>query len=344
MKLLQFGTRTPVGRQRHLGALIEGSVEDGVVVDLTAAARASLSRQRIPAAGVRPLAEALAPASMLSFIEAGGPARDIAERAIGVAVEDGVEEDDFGAPLRFATADITVLPVITRPPMLRDFMAFEEHLLNVFPRLGREIPNEWYQRPAYYKGNTSAIGGHGEDIAFPPYAAELDLEFEFAAVLGSDGVNIDESDARAHIFGYTVYNDLSERAIQAKEMTIGLGPAKGKDFLGAHVLGPVIVTADELTDPYALAMTASVDGEVWADTSSAEMTWRFEQMIAYASTAEQLRAGEVFGSGTVGGGSGAEQDRHLEPGALLELTVEKIGTLRNRVVATADATRREAYL
>src|SRR5690606_9337786 len=134
-----------------------------------------------------------------------------------------------------------------------------------------------------------------------------------------------------------------ERDIQAKEMTVGLGPAKGKDFRRGHVLGPVIVTADELVDPYALGMTATVNGELWTDRSSAEMTWRFEQMISYASMSEPLRAGEVFGSGTVGDGSGAEQDRWLRPGDVTELTVEGIGTLRNRVVA-ARPTTEEEYL
>src|SRR5690606_12579027 len=124
----------------------------------------------------------------------------------------------------------------------------------------------------------------------PAYAEQLDMEFEFAAILGRDGTDIAEGSALDHIFGYTVYNDLSVRAIQTQEMTVGLGPAKGKDFHYGHVLGPIIVTADEVPDPYALAMTATVNGEVWTDTNSSDMTWRFEQMISYASMSEPLRA------------------------------------------------------
>ncbi|MET0860427.1 MAG: fumarylacetoacetate hydrolase family protein [Microbacterium sp.] len=344
MRLLQYTTTTDQGPRRHLGALVEGTVDDGTIIDLSAAGRAALAHEGVSAAGIRDLWPHLAPVTMLAFVQGGRRTRDAADRALEWIAESGSDRDGFGQAIRHHTAGITVLPAITDPPMLRDFMAFEKHLKNVFPRLGREIPDEWYRRPVYYKGNTASIGAHAQDVAFPVYADQLDLEFEFAAILGRDGTNIAESDALDHIFGYTVYDDFSARAVQALEMTVGLGPAKGKDFHGAHVLGPVVVTADEIADPYALSMTGVVDGETWTVGSSADMHWRFEQMISYASTDEPLRAGEVFGSGTVGDGSGAEQDRWLDPGALVELTVEEIGTLRNRVVAKADAPHREDYL
>ncbi|MCU1420581.1 MAG: fumarylacetoacetate hydrolase, partial [Microbacteriaceae bacterium] len=269
---------------------------------------------------------------LLGVIEGGARSRDLAEQAMQATLERGWETDAVGARIRYRTDRIRHLPAITAPPLLRDFMAFEKHLLNVFPKLGREIPEEWYRRPVYYKGNPSAIGAHEEDVAIPSYEQALDLEFEFAAIIGTAGVDISESEALSHIFGYTIYDDFSARVIQAAEMTVGLGPAKGKDFIAAHVLGPVVVTADELGDPYSLAMTATVNGEQWTDGSSADMHWRFEQLIAYASRDEIVRVGEVFGSGTVGDGSGAEQGRTLAAGDLVELTVERIGTLRNRVV------------
>lgn len=334
MRLLQFATSSQQGRRCHLGALVEGTADDGVVVDLSAAARILLSREGVSAAGIERLAPALVPASMLRFVEAGARARDAGERALDEVLRHGDESDPLGAQVRYAAADLELLPAMTSPPMLRDFMAFEKHLLNVFPRLGREIPDEWYRRPVYYKGNTASLGAHRQDVRFPGYAEQLDMEFEFAAILGRDGTDVLESQARDHIFGYTIYNDLSARAIQTLEMTVGLGPAKGKDFHHGHVLGPVVVTADELPDPYSLSMTGVVNGELWTQSNSADMTWRFEQMIAYASASEPLRAGEVIGSGTVGDGSGAELGRWLDPGDVMELTVEGIGTLRNRVVAT----------
>jgi 2-keto-4-pentenoate hydratase/2-oxohepta-3-ene-1,7-dioic acid hydratase in catechol pathway len=116
----------------------------------------------------------------------------------------------------------------------------------------------------------------------------------------------------------------------------GLGPAKGKDFDGAHVLGPVLVTADEIPDPYDLTMTATVTDEAWTTGSTGAMHWRFEQMIAHASRSETLRPVEVFGSGTVGAGSAAEVGRTLHAGDVVELTVDRLGTLRNTVVAAPN--------
>ncbi|MCX7522537.1 fumarylacetoacetate hydrolase family protein [Microbacterium sp. STN6] len=336
MRLVSFETAGDQGRTAHLGALVSGDADSGELIDLTAATRALLARGTATHEAAKRIAAALVPASLLGFIEGGARARDLADEAVSATLERGWEEDAGGRRIRYRTEQITHLPAITGPPLLRDFMAFEKHLVNVFPRLGREIPDEWYRRPVYYKGNPSAIGAHEQDVAVPSYAERLDLEFEFAAIIGVGGVDIAEEDAPGHVFGYTVYDDFSAREIQSAEMTVGLGPAKGKDFLGAHVLGPVVVTADELGDPYALGMTARVNGETWANGSSSAMHWRFEQMIAYASRDELVRAGEVFGSGTVGDGSGAEQDRWLEVDDVVELTVEGIGTLRNRVVATRE--------
>jgi 2-keto-4-pentenoate hydratase/2-oxohepta-3-ene-1,7-dioic acid hydratase (catechol pathway) len=336
VKLVSFETAGDQGRVAHLGALISGDADSGELIDLSAATRALLESEAIAHGSAARIAAALVPPSLLGFIEGGPRSRDLADQALAATIERGWRSDPIGARIRYRTDEITHLPAITGPPMLRDFMAFEKHLINVFPTLGREIPDEWYRRPVYYKGNPSAIGAHEQDVAIPSYADRLDLEFEFAAIVGRAGVDIAEEDAAAHIFGYTVYDDFSAREIQSAEMTVGLGPAKGKDFLAAHVLGPVVVTADELGDPYALGMTALVNGEQWTEGSTGDMHWRFEQMIAYASRDELVRVGEVFGSGTVGDGSGSEQGKWLDAGDVVELTVEKIGTLRNRVVSTRE--------
>ncbi|MFM8254488.1 MAG: fumarylacetoacetate hydrolase family protein [Actinomycetota bacterium] len=332
MKLLSFETVVGSERRQHLGALVEGDADTGLVIDLTAASNSLLLSQGLPTSAAIERANQLTPPSALGFIQGGNQSRELAESALSVALKSGVESAPDGSRVRFSAAEVTVLPAISRPPLLRDFMSFEDHLLNVFPKLNRPIPEEWYRRPVYYKGNPSSIGAHRQEIEFPEYAEFLDLEFEFALVIGKAGVNIREDDARQHIYGYTIYNDFSARAIQSAEMTVGLGPAKGKDFVGAHVLGPVLVTADEIPDPYSLSMRGWVNDEQWTDGSSSAMNWKFEEMIAYASWNEQLQVGEVFGSGTVGNGSGAEQDKVLNPGDVIRLEMSTIGTLENRLI------------
>ena len=161
----------------------------------------------------------------------------------------------------------------------------------------------------------------------------MDFELELACVIGRRGKDIAKGAAPAHIFGYTVFNDFSARDAQGIEMEGRLGPAKGKDFDGANVLGPCIVTADEIGDPYALRMQARVNGETWCDASSSTMHWKFDDLVAHISQGETLHPGEIIGSGTVGGGCGLEHARFLSSGDLVELEIEKIGTLRNRVLA-----------
>jgi 2-keto-4-pentenoate hydratase/2-oxohepta-3-ene-1,7-dioic acid hydratase in catechol pathway len=331
MQLISFATHEPSGIKRHLGALIDGDTENGVIIDLSAAGRSLLSHEGVPLAGIERVASELAPDNSLKFIQNGARTLEFAYKSVEYVLATGEIEDPFTAQIRYSSERVSTLPSISNPPLLRDFMAFEEHLLNVYPKLNRPIPEEWYKRPVFYKGNTHSIGGNTDEILFPDYAEVMDFEFEFAIILGRDGINISEEKARKHIFGFTIYNDFSARAIQSQEMSVGLGPAKGKDFTRGHVLGPTIVTADEIDDPYALKMTAYVNGEMWTDGSSSNMHWKFEQMIAYASWNEELQAGEVFGSGTVGNGSGVEQDKFLVSGDRIELTVSKLGKLVNTV-------------
>jgi 2-keto-4-pentenoate hydratase/2-oxohepta-3-ene-1,7-dioic acid hydratase in catechol pathway len=244
---------------------------------------------------------------MVAFIEAGAPAGD--PRAV-----DG--DARLLAPLR--------------PRSLRDFLAFEGHLKGALGRLGRPIPDEWYELPAYYKGMPDTVIGPEDEIPWPSWTERLDHELELGCVIGRRCRDVAAADAGDVIFGYTIWNDISARDVQARELPIGMGPAKAKDWDGSNVLGPCIVTADEL-DASALAMRVRVNGEQWGEASSAEMHHTFADMIAYASRSQTLYPGEVFGSGTAPGGSGLELDRWLEPGDLVELEIEGIGVLRNRI-------------
>jgi 2-keto-4-pentenoate hydratase/2-oxohepta-3-ene-1,7-dioic acid hydratase in catechol pathway len=243
---------------------------------------------------------------MVAFIEAGAPVGD-ATPAAGARLL---------APLR--------------PRTLRDFLTFRGHMENALGRLGLPIPEEWFTTPAYYKGLPDTVIGPEAEIPWPAYTDRLDHELELAAVIGKPGRDIPRERALEHVFGWTIWNDLSARDVQAKELKLGLGPAKGKDWDGSNVLGPCIVSADEL-DASDLRMTVRVNGEVWGEDTSANMHHTFADLIAYSSLAQTLYPGEVLGSGTAAGGSGLELDRWLREGDEVELEIEGIGILRNRV-------------
>ena len=236
--------------------------------------------------------------------------------------------------------DVRLRSPIPRPLLLRDFYAFEEHVKNARGRRGLTIPEEWYEFPAFYYSNPSTVVGPDDDVLYPSYSKALDFELEIACVIGKGGTNVPEKKARDFIAGYTIMNDWSARDVQEKEMKIGLGPAKAKDF--ATSLGPWLVTSDELqdktagSDKFDLDMTASVNGKLLSKGNAKNMHWSFPQMIARASEAVELHPGEVFGSGTVGTGSilelGPKVHAYLQPGDNVELEIERLGVLRNRII------------
>lgn len=332
MRLVSFTTTTAMGRAQHLGALL---ADDETVVDLTAATVARLDSVGLPLSAAVRVADAVVSDDVGVFVENGELALDAARFSLDWLERAGAEHGPTGATLRYPLGLLSLLPAVPMPRLIRDFMGFEQHLRNIYPRLGREIPAEWFAMPVYYKGNPASVGAHGDHVEIPAYGdGQLDFEFEVAAVIGRGGRDIAEEDALAHIAGFTIYDDFSARGIQNREMSVGLGPAKGKDFDGAHVLGPWLVTADEVGDPYALAMRATVNGREWTTGSTGDLHWSFEQMIAHASRSETLQSLEVFGSGTVGGGSAAEVGETLRAGDIVELTVDRLGTLTNTVAAT----------
>ena len=243
---------------------------------------------------------------MVAFIEAGAP----------LGARSPVEDARLLAPLR--------------PRSLRDFLTFKGHLDNVMPRLGREIAPEWFDVPAYYKGMPDTVIGPDDEIPWPAYTDWLDHELELAAVIGRPGRDISRERALEHVFGWTIWNDLTARDVQTRELPIGMGPAKAKDWDGSNVLGPCIVTADEL-DGTNLRMSVRVNGETWGEDTSANMHHTFADLIAYSSMAQKLYPGEVLGSGTAAGGSGIELGRSLQEGDIVELEIEGIGVLCNRI-------------
>lgn len=254
-----------------------------------------------------------------------------------------------------ALADLQLLAPLPVPQQIRDFANYEQHCLRALSasmRLRAEKENDpedalkrmqasgayglppiWYDIPLYYKGNRFATNGHDGDVQWPPFAEKLDYELELAAVIGKKGKDIPAANAREHIFGYTIFNDFSARDIQARwEGQFRMGPAKGKDFDTSNSFGPWIVTKDELPDPYNLTMIVRVNGEERGRGSSAGAQHNFERCIEQVSWSETLYPGEILGLGTIENGCGFETLSFLQPDDVVELEVEGIGILRNRVV------------
>ena len=316
MKLLTF----KLGGVEHLGALT-----DTGVVSLSAAAP-----------------EDLMFSSMQLFIEAGEPAL---VRAYAVLES---------SPATMPSDQVGWVAPLPLPAQIRDCLGFEEHLKNSFESAiklsamaaddpmkaeqalrssGRfAVPDVWYQQPLYYKANRFSVAQSGKDIVWPAYSEVMDFELELACIIGKKGKDIKKGNAEDHIFGYTIYNDLSARDAQMLESPGMLGPAKSKDFDDSIILGPVIVTKDELDDPYNLRMQARVNGETWCDNNSNTIHWTFSDMIAHISKSETLHPGEVIGSGTVGLGCGLEHLRFLNDGDTVELEIEKIGVISNKII------------
>lgn len=231
-------------------------------------------------------------------------------------------------------ADVSFLPPIM-PVQYRDCLVFEEHLFNCLRAFGQaepQLPPVWYEQPIYYKGNRMSFIGHGQEVIWPGYAEHLDIELELAIVVGKKGKDIRAEEARDYIFGYTILNDVSARDAQMKEMPGQLGPAKGKDFDTGNILGPYILTADEVAHPVALDMEARVNGTRWGGGNSRQMQHDFGRILEHISSSETLYPGEVIGSGTVGTGCGLELGKRLAPGDRFELEIEGIGVLANRIV------------
>ncbi len=271
-----------------------------------------------------------------------GPAGLEAVLDLAMAAGAGRTPPPAGDPLPLERAHL--LAPVADPPSVRDFYAFEQHVRTARARRGLQMDPDWYELPVFYFSNPAAVIGPGEPVAAPPRTAELDYELEVACVLGAGGRDVRVEDADRLVAGFTIMNDWSARDVQRREMRLSMGPVKGKDF--ATSLGPYLVTTDELapdglrTVPSA-AMVARVNGVEYTRSDLDTLWWSFAEMVAYAAESAPLRRGDVLGSGTCGTGCimelalvhGATEYPYLKPGDEVELEVEGLGVLSNRVVA-----------
>jgi len=228
-----------------------------------------------------------------------------------------------------------------RPPSFRDFYAFEQHVKTARARRGLEMIPAWYEVPVFYFSNHHSIVGPDAPVHAPAGSQELDFELELGIVIGTAGRDIPVARAWDHVAGFTVVNDFSARDLQRQEMAVGLGPAKGKDF--ATAIGPVTVTRDEFADRIAgealtLAMSARLNGREISRGNVSSLYHSIPKLIAHASRDATLQAGDLLGTGTVGTGCILELGPEttggwLKPGDVIELEIERIGVLRNPIVA-----------
>lgn len=322
-------------KKLKLGALVE---QDACIIELVSAHEAMES-------GAPPNIYS----SMLALIDGGPEALDRTRALVEWAASAGVDA------AYIPSADVKLCSPLPRPRRLRDCGCFLQHFRNAravryrrlaereedpdaaFERFRAEgnldLPAAWEAAPLYLNSNNLSVIGHADDIIWPHEARRMDYELEWAIVTTSTGANISREQAPAHIFGYTIFNDVSARDVQAQDMRSqsGLG-GRSKDFDTGNVLGPCLVTADEFADPYNLTMVARVNGEEWSRGNTGMMDHRFEDLLEHVSHNQTVYPGEVFGSGTVPTGCGLEHNRFLEDGDLIELEVEGIGVLRNRIV------------
>ncbi len=272
------------------------------------------------------------PASLTGLIGDGGHRLSAAREA---ALNDPFEV--------LPISSVRLLAPIPRPPSIRDFMAFEEHVRNASRGLAREVNPVWYEIPLFYFTNPAAVRGPADDIPVAPGSQRFDYELEIAAVVGRGGSDLDPAQAEEQIAGYLVMCDWSARDLQQHEMRGNLGPAKGKDT--ATSFSGFLVTPDELEpyrsdNAYRLEMTASVNGRLYSKGNFADIYWRFGELLAYASRGTALRPGDIIGSGTVGTGCilelsavhGTQAYPWLQPGDTVRLEVGELGVIESAIV------------
>jgi 2-keto-4-pentenoate hydratase/2-oxohepta-3-ene-1,7-dioic acid hydratase in catechol pathway len=234
------------------------------------------------------------------------------------------------------------------PPSIRDFMAFEEHVVTSMAAIGFTVDPTWYEFPVFYFTNPAAVKGPTDPVAISPGSSEFDFELEIAAVIDRDCSDVSPQEAEDYIAGYTILCDWSARDLQSREMRQSLGPAKGKD--SATSAGPFLVTPDELQERrsakgFDLNMSAWVNDEPYSNGNWKDIYWSFGQMISYASRGTRLVRGDVIGSGTVGTGCilelsrvhGTDKYPWLQPGDKVRLEIDRLGAIETRITPGTEA-------
>ena len=260
---------------------------------------------------------------MLDLLRRGEEGLDLARSCRDRARETG----DFSTPV----GEVLLAAPLPRPNSIRDFMLVEEHVRNSFGT----VPAEWYRIPIHWKGNPDTVYGPDDVVPWPYYTDKLDFELEVAAVLGRPAHRVSADEARDCIAGYTIFNDWSARDIQLREMTVGLGPAYGKDF--ATSLGPALATRRRSTSPRR-RMSARINGETWSSGSLGAMLYSYAEAISALSAEQPLQPGDVFGGAPSAAAAATSWTAGSAPGRR-RARGHRIGVLRNTVGRKRPAPR-----
>ena len=322
MRLVTFSDGTGPAR---FGVLHGDSVVDPDLVLAADQALRSGGRPPAQAVGGRP---PLVARDMVGFFESGERGRALAEQALALA--DRYQQG--GDELTAADGTKAVLPVtgvrllapVLRPRRIRDYLTYNAHAAGS----GLEVPPAFAAMPICYKCNVETVIGPDEPLLWPSYTSQLDFELELGFFTSGGGRDLTPAEAAGRIAGVTIFNDVSARDIQFFEMSLTIGPSKGKDFCTA--MGPCVLTMDEV-DEWGIQMSARVNGETWATGTTKNRQYSFAEVLAWASLDEAFYPGEFFAVGTVGGGCGLELDRWIQPGDVVELEAAGVGVLRNPV-------------
>lgn len=320
------------GQDTHVGIYLPGDMPR--VLNLEAA-HEWLNKKKGGTSDLHP------PMTMLELLDGGQAAMERVQKLAETVCED--EEGLWGASQ--SIDDVTLLSPVPFPRTIRDFYAFEQHVKTARALRGLEMIPEWYDHPVFYYSNPGCVYGPYDDIDFPHASHEVDFELEIACVIGKPGKDIPADKANEYIAGYLIMNDWSARDTWRNfEAKLSMGPAKSKDF--ATTLGPWLVTPDELESRrqgdaentrHNLEMVARVNGKELSRGNADTLTHTFAQMIEWASTDVWLRPGDVLGSGTVGTGCILELRPEntggwLKPGDVVEMEIEKLGAIKNKLI------------
>lgn len=330
MKLYTFQVATKLGVFERIGAYLDGNIVD---LNLAAAAFLTDTSNSCPYRS----ADFFIPPNMIKFFEGGEQSKTIARESLAYISEYIKKNGSIVGPknerIIYNFDEIKIMAPVPRPNIVWDCITFYKHINHFYEEAGEKVPETFFKFPNYVTQSGSTCAGHGDPILWPRYTELLDFELEMGIYIGKKGINIKEEDAEDYIAGFTVYNDISARDIQKEEAVLPLGPQKGKNFENSNIMGPCLVTPDEL-DYNNLRMIVRANGEVVTDDNTKDMYHKYPRIISRISEDEYLYPGDFIGSGTSNYGTSpsSKLGRWLKPGDVIEMEIEGIGTIRNEVV------------